>query len=649
MSLFGKTIKKFNNQDYKKLKNEAVSSGCLFTDSSFPPSKNSLAFKELPSNVQWKRPGELHYAPQLLVEGADDDDFQQGELGDCWFVAACACIANSKIWKKIIPDYEEQEWPSEKRKKNKYGGIFHFRLWIFGEVTDVVIDDYLPTRNGHLIYVHSSAKNEFWSALLEKAYAKLFGSYEALVAGISSDALVDLTSGVGHIINMEDYVMSEAGRNELFDILDDCMDQSSFINASIPANGKSEMELRTEVGLVKGHAYSITAAKDIKIGTGLMAVFSKERIKMVRCRNPWGGTEWTGAWSDGSEEWKKVSSAEKKQLGLVFDDNGEFWMSYDDFCKYFERIYICHMFNTSVLSIKKTWHETILHSEWAKPDRAGGCGNHRSHLLNPQFVFDIVKKKDDVVISLEQEDARVNKHLGKTAATIGLVVYKADLNRKYRMHDKLKYVGKTAFSNNRGCYTKIQLTRGRYLIIPTTFDPGQELKFMLRIYVSKNPNAIELIYDEPQLPQQPSLCCISPPRTKSILAQIEVVKAEGLEKQDRVGGADPYCVFTCEGEKVTTSVVEDTLDPVWDDRITFYQVYHNSEITVEIMNENVVRDKFMGGCVFTSTECDELHTWYSFTLSLYGKGKEGKDEEKEKVMPGKLCIRMRTSYDLAKY
>uniref|UniRef100_A0A3P9QIZ7 Calpain catalytic domain-containing protein n=1 Tax=Poecilia reticulata TaxID=8081 RepID=A0A3P9QIZ7_POERE len=266
--------------------------GTLFEDPEFPATNSSVYYhKPPPGVVQWKRPREICENPHLFVEGISSHDLNQGIVGNCWFVAACSCLAlKPELWEKVIPDWKEQEWDSN------YAGIFHFRFWIFGEWIDVVIDDRLPTINGRLIYCQSKQNNEFWSALLEKAYAKLFGCYESLAGGNTGDAVVDFSGAVAEAIDLQKEKYYGFG-----------------------------LESRTDNGLVRGHAYSVTDVKRVRLGHGLLAYFKNETIPLIRLRNPWGKTEWTGAWSDSSEEWSKVGDTERGNLGITVADDGEFW------------------------------------------------------------------------------------------------------------------------------------------------------------------------------------------------------------------------------------------------------------------------------------------------------------------------------------
>ena len=81
-------------------------------------------------------------------------------------------------------------------EKGDYIGAFRFRFWRYGKWEEVVVDDYLPTINGRLFLNRSHDLNKFWPALLEKAYAKIHGSYGALSAGMTEESFTDFSGGI---------------------------------------------------------------------------------------------------------------------------------------------------------------------------------------------------------------------------------------------------------------------------------------------------------------------------------------------------------------------------------------------------------------------------------------------------------------------
>uniref|UniRef100_A0A0M3JA44 Calpain catalytic domain-containing protein n=1 Tax=Anisakis simplex TaxID=6269 RepID=A0A0M3JA44_ANISI len=200
-------------------RDRCLQSRILFEDPEFPACDASLFYSKPSSrHIQWLRPGEIVNEPQLIVEGHSRFDVKQGALGDCWLLAAVAnlTLRDELFYRVVPPDQSFTENYAEIAKEqdsfkmlNIFAGIFHFQFWHYGAWVDVVVDDRLPTKNGELIYMHSEENNEFWSALLEKAYAKydceelicqlifrLYGSYEALEGGLTSEALEDFTGGL---------------------------------------------------------------------------------------------------------------------------------------------------------------------------------------------------------------------------------------------------------------------------------------------------------------------------------------------------------------------------------------------------------------------------------------------------------------------
>uniref|UniRef100_A0A671SXQ0 Calpain-5-like n=1 Tax=Sinocyclocheilus anshuiensis TaxID=1608454 RepID=A0A671SXQ0_9TELE len=603
------SVKPFEEQHFSALRKQCLQNRTLFEDPSFPAVDQSLFYHgNRIGKVTWKRPKELCEDPHLFVNGISAHDLHQGQLGNCWFVAACSSLASREaLWQKVIPDWKDQEW--DKQKPESYAGIFHFRFWRFGEWVDVVIDDRLPTANGTLIYCHSNDSNEFWSALVEKAYAKLCGCYEALDGGNTADALVDFTGGVSEPMDLLEgkIIQEEEARNQLFERVLKVHSRGGLISCSIRATSQADMEARLDCGLVKGHAYAVTDVRKVRLGTGLLAFFKSEKLSMIRMRNPWGQREWNGAWSDSSEEWKRVSKGERERLGVTVEDDGEFWMDFEDFCKYFTDLILCRLINTSYLSIHKTWEEEVMRGSWCRHDdplknRSGGCINRKATFLqNPQYVFDVTKPEDEVLICLQQQDkrARSKDGIGDNVA-IGFDIQRVELNRTYRMHAIQKTVGSSIYINSRSVFLRKDLKEGRYVLVPTTFDPGLQGDFLLRIFTDV-----------------PAAC-----KYLNVFERI-------------VLSSDPYVIISCEGEKVRSPVHKNTQSPDFDLRAVFYRKKPKEPIRIQIYNKNLLKDSFMGQAVLSGdlSDLQQLHT-----LRLRDKANRQNNN-----LPGLVSVSLTTS------
>ncbi|KAM8835619.1 calpain-5-like isoform 1-T2 [Synchiropus picturatus] len=633
----------YKNQHYSELKSACIKDKKLFEDPEFPATNSSLYFRRAPPGVvRWKRPGEISSSPRLFVEGISAHDLNQGIVGNCWFVAACSCLAlKPNLWKKVIPDWKEQEW--DPKHPENYAGIFHFQFWIFGEWIDVVVDDRLPTINGELIYCHSKDNNEFWSALLEKAYAKLSACYESLEGGNTGDAVVDFSGAVAEAISLEKeaYYKDQKKQDQLFEDLLKVYDRGGIISCSIKAD-PHEIELKLGNGLVKGHAYSVTAVKKVRLGHGLIAYFKNETIPLIRMRNPWGKTEWNGPWSDTSEEWSKVGDTERGNLGITVEDDGEFWMSFADWCKHFTDADVCRLINTSVISVHKTWHEVVHFGSWTKQsepllNRCGGCTNHKQTFLqNPQYVFDVTKEVDEVLISLQQKDMKIHRKYGQGEnLTIGFSVFRVELNRKYRMHDILtqQNVETSTYINARTVFLRCNLPQGRYVIFPTTFKPLVLGDYMLRVFTDVDSDCRELTVDKPRV-----RCWSSFLGYPQVVTHVYVHNAEGLENQDSSGGADPYVIISSEGRSVRSTIKPDTLQPQFTTSGVFYRKKPRKPIYVEVWNSNAVKDQFMGQVVLSGSVKDSTEPQ---RLKLRKQGRQMADE-----MPGTITLRIVTSTQL---
>ncbi|XP_059841026.1 calpain-3 isoform X4 [Hypanus sabinus] len=453
----------------------------LFEDPHFPADNSSLHGPGRASRFNlavssWKRPQEICASPQFVVEGTTRADICQGALGDCWFLSVIACLSlNKDVMKQVIP--------ANQGFGTGYSGCFCFKFWQYGRWVEVIVDDRLPTVDNKLAFLYSRNNNEFWSPLLEKAYAKLKGCYESLYIGYPLEAMVDLTGGAPESLQIDEMP------KDLWKFLKKLLDKGSIVCCAKPG----PVGVLGEQGIVTGHAYSVTGVDKVQLKAG--------RVELVRVRNPWGRVEWSGAWSDRSAEWNQVSEQHRPSMAHLED--GEFWMSIEDFKKIFSCVEICHL-SLDLLSnpegMLKPWVQMIYEGRWIRGFSAGGNLHYKDkyYWMNPQFKLTLLEEDDDsedpevsctFLVVLMQKHRRRMQLTGVNFLYIGFDIFQGDPAKAFLTFEDLQRAAPLLSTKEHRNASEVmlrgRLPPGHYIIIPSTANPNEEGEFLLRVFTEK--------------------------------------------------------------------------------------------------------------------------------------------------------------------
>ena len=69
-------------------------------------------------------------------------------------------------------------------------------------------------------------------------------------------------------------------------------------------------------------------------------------------------------------------------------------MEFSDWLEWFTDCSVCRIVNTSVLSLRKTWHDASFHGKW-QGRSAGGSVNQDTFLNNPQVRMIYIDRQTD--------------------------------------------------------------------------------------------------------------------------------------------------------------------------------------------------------------------------------------------------------------
>ena len=121
---------------------------------------------------------------------------------------------------------------------------------------EVIVDDFIPCDPQTRLpcFAYSSQQGEAWCMLIEKAWAKLHGSYERIEAGFAENVMTHLTGAPNEVIEIDDERLWEKCQQA---------DQNGWIMAASAGSTGASVAALEDMGLIGYHAYGLIGVVEV--------------------------------------------------------------------------------------------------------------------------------------------------------------------------------------------------------------------------------------------------------------------------------------------------------------------------------------------------------------------------------------------------
>lgn len=443
--------------------------------------------EQLENDVVWRRLSDVFFRPRMHVVDSSPAQLRLGPFTPPWLECVVLSLCRNPEMVEEIISPGEDGWVF---------GAYAVRLLVEGQWHYVLVDDFVPChpKNGQPLCFLTGKESEIYTAIIEKALAKVEGSYVNLYLKLRSEVtpgrIWNDLSGYVHEVIEHEYISDKA--NICGNILG-LVNEEALDVAPLHVQAKSHGE---EVASLVEHGFDRDSWWHLDYAVRFwdpphdpvyfFRVYRGENVSF-----PVSGSAIQNAVFDGMD-----ISVLDELPGVACDSSIYFWIDGNRFFDIFER--------TIVLRELRNSHKAFFEASFANRPNAGPPSHSAKFFSNPQLYLSVVQQAD-MIFHIELRDRRLlggpveRKPLSKQITGEALQLYVLEthpveeaitaqaVKNEPHVYRTISFSQPARVSDDEDAKTypcvtlRCSLPGGCFVLVPTLGCPAQE-EFTICIY-----------------------------------------------------------------------------------------------------------------------------------------------------------------------